>query len=400
MNRITLLSTLPFVAILGACSSSKSAPSAATPGTGSGDSGPFDDAGSAGEGGGDDASPNTTPFEATLSGAQVVPVVLTGAKGTAKFALLADNVTLHYDITQNVAGATGVNVHLGAAGENGSVTHAISPVSVHMTGSIMLTQEEQDALGSDKLYVDVQSPMHLGGEIRGQLTAPGAQIFVVAANGARQIPTVQSSYTGHASFVMSPDQANLTYHVVTDAVPTDVRLHRGIGAVNGPVAYPLTVGQTSDGVVQLAASDPMDLQAGRFYLNIVTANNPAGELRGQLLVPGETLFIGALEGANEVPPVSSQASGGAQFVLGADRVTMHYEAVVTGVLPTAAEIDIAPLGQNGPTMYQLTLNQQGALGQMSLSAGDLPRLFGALLYMNVRTASYTSGELRGQLIER
>jgi hypothetical protein len=371
------------------------------PGTGSGDGGGgLDDGGGAAGEAGDDVSAPGTAFAATLSGAQVVPVVSTAAKGTAKFALLADNQTLTYDITQNVAGATGINVHLGAAGENGAVTHALTPISGHMTGSITLTLDQQDALAADKLYIDIQSPAHLGGEIRGQLVAPGAQIFVAMADGDRQVPGIQSSYMAHASFVMSPDQGNLVYHVVTDAVPTDVRLHRGIGAVNGPVAYPLSVGQTSDGVVQLAASDPMDLQAGRFYLNIVTANNPAGELRGQLLAPGEILFTGALEGANEVPPVPSQATGGAQFVLGADQVTMHYEAVVNGVIPTAAEIDSAPKGQNGPTMYQLTLNQQGALGQMSLSPADIPQLFGASLYMNVRTASYASGELRGQLIKR
>jgi hypothetical protein len=178
-----------------------------------------------------------------------------------------------------------------------------------------------------------------------------------------------------------------------------VRLHRAIAAMNGPVAYPLTpIGQTVDGALTLGASDPDDLAHGRLYLNVVTAANAAGELRGQLITPGETLFSGALSGLYEVPPVPSQANGGAQFILSADRTQLQYEAIVTGVIPTAAEIDNAASGMNGPLMHQLTLAQQGILGQMSMINNDVQKFISNDVYINVRTASYTSGELRAQLL--
>jgi hypothetical protein len=145
-------------------------------------------------------------------------------------------------------------------------------------------------------------------------------------------------------------------------------------------------------------SDPDDLQHARFYLNVVTAANQAGELRGQLLAPGETLFMGVLSGMNEVPPVPSQATGGAQFILSPDQMTLRYEADVNGIIPTSAEIDNAPRGQNGPMLYQLTLAQQNVLGQVSMTSGNLPKLTGGNVYINVRTASYSSGELRTQLV--
>jgi hypothetical protein len=384
----------------GACSSSSSNPGKAPSGSDSGATVTAEGgAGDAGLGDENTATPGTE-FDAALAGGQVVPAVSTTAKGTAKFVLAADGQTLTYDITQNVAGATSVNLHIGAIGENGAVSHQLTPVSGHMTGSVSLTPAEQSAVAVDQLYVDVPSGAHPGGEIRGQAVPPGAQIYVAVGSGTQEVPGVQTAYNAHAAFVLSPDQGNLLYHVVTDAVPTDVRLHRAIASMNGPVAFPLTpIGQTLDGTIQIGASDPGDLQNGRFYLNIVTAANPAGELRGQVLAPGEVLFAGPLAGANEVPPVMSTATGGSQFILSADQTKLHYEAVVSGVIPTAAEIDSAPLGQNGPTLYTLTLDQQGALGQASVAAGDVPKLFGGLAYVNVRTESYVNGELRAQLVQ-
>jgi hypothetical protein len=394
-------------AALGACSSSSTSPnqSASTGGTDSSAGGVAEAGVGAGDDGsgaasGDDGGSPSTAYSATLTGAQVVPAAVTTATGTAKLSLQADNVTLGYDITQNVAGATSVNVHIGAPGENGATTRQLTPVSSHMTGTMMLSMDEQNALAIDQIYIDIESSAHPGGEIRGQVTLPGATIYVATTSGAQEIPRVMSVYTAHGSFILSPDGTTLLYHVSTTAIPTDVRLHREIASINGPVAYPLMpVGQLVDGTLQITGmSDPDDMQHGRFYLNVVTAANQAGELRGQLLAPGETLFMGVLSGMNEVPPVPSQATGGAQFILSPDQMQLRYEADVNGIIPTSAEIDNAPRGQNGPMLYQLTLAQQNVLGQMSMTSGDLPKLMEGNVYINVRTASYAAGELRTQLV--
>jgi hypothetical protein len=410
MKRISSLAVVPFLAALGGCSSSSTAPgsSNSTTNTGGPDGSQMSVRDAGGEGGddgsgtssGDDGGSSATPYSATLSGAQVVPAAPTSATGSAKLSLQADNVTLGYDITQNVAGATAVNVHIGAPGETGATTRQLTPVSGHMTGTIMLSMDEQNALSVDQLYIDVPSSAYPGGEIRGQVTVPGSTIYVATATGSQEVPAVMSSYTAHGSFILSPDQTSLLYHVSTTAIPTDVRLHRAIASINGPVAYPLTPpGQLVDGTLQITGmSDPDDLAHGRFYLNIVTAANPAGELRAQALAPGETLYAGVLSGTNEVPPVTSQATGGAQFVLSPDHMQLRYEADVNGILPTAAEIDNAPRGQNGPMLYQLTLAQQEVLGQLSMASADLPKLMGGNVYVNVRTASYAGGELRTQLL--
>ncbi len=219
--------------------------------------------------------------------------------------------------------------------------------------------------------------------------------------GAQQVPPVSTQYTAHASFVLSPDQATVIFHVVTTAMPTNVLLERAIGSINGQVAYPLTpLGQTMDGTLQLSASDPADLQASHFYVNIQTAANQAGELRGQVIPPGSTLLTGVLAGSNEVPPVSSSATGGVQFVLSADQTSVAYEAVVSGIIPTAMELDQGAFGKNGSTLYSLTLDQQGALGQTNVTSSDTTSLLAGSTYVNVHTASYVSGELRAQLTKQ
>jgi hypothetical protein len=391
----TISTIVPLFGALAACSGGGSH---AEPADGGSDTGVVANGDDSGMATGDDSATPATEFDAKLSGAEVVPAVLTSSSGTAKFFLQADGVTLKYAITLSVPNASAVAIHVGAPAENGPVTHPLTPVSASMNGSITLTMDEQNALALYQLYVDVQTPANSGGEVRGQLIRPGAQIFVALPTGEQQVPPVVTPYHARASFIMSPDQGTVVYHVATDASPTDVRLHRAIGAVNGPVAYPLSpVGQAIDGTLQLGANDPADLIASRFYLNIVTAAQMAGELRGQVIRPGETLFTGTLSGQSEVPPVPSQATGGTQFVLTAAQNSLRYEAVVNGVLPTGVEIDNAPVRANGPTIGQLMLAPEGALGTMPMPAKATSQFFGGAIYVNVRTLSYSTGELRAQL---
>jgi hypothetical protein len=404
MKRHFHLALLPVVAALGACSTSSS-PSGpqnqAAPEGGSGSSaggGTGDDSSASG---GDDGSTPAIEYDAPLTSAQVVHATTSPASGTAKFLLQADGTTLNYDVTQNVANAQAVNLRHGAPGEPGPVAHQLTPVSGHMTGSITLSADEQAALTVDQLYLEVTSTAFPDGEIRGQLMLPGATIFVAVPTGAQQVPPVNTQYTAHASFILSPDQATVMFHVATNATPTNVLLQRAIGSINGQIAYPLTpLGQTMDGSLQIGANDPQDIQGARFYVNIQTAANPAGELRGQLIAPGELLFTGVLAGNNEVPPVASSATGGTQFVLSSDGTTLKYEAIVSGIIPTAMDLDSAPTGQNGATLYQLTLDQQGALGQTNVTSSDTNALVAGSTYVNVHTVSYATGELRAQLTQQ
>jgi hypothetical protein len=361
-----------------------------------------------GDDAGDDGGNGTIPYAADLSGAQVAPTpVATNASGHGDFVLSADGTTLNYNITFAQADfmPSAVNLHIGAVGQSTSVTHQLSPISNPMNGQIALSVDEQTDIASDKLYLDAPTAAYPGGEIRGQLVPPGSKIYVALPTGDQQVPPVRSAYTASASFILTPDQGSLIYHVETSAAPTDVRLHRAIGGLSGPVSYDIPIARLPlEGMLPVGgtggSSDTDDLENGHFYLNIVTQQNPAGELRGQIVHPGEILFSGVLAGANEVPPVTSAATGGTQFILAADQSNVRYEAVVNGVIPTAAEIARGLPGQNGSAMRQLTLDASGALGTVQLMPGEVQGLTIGGVYVNVRTPSYANGELRAQLVKR
>jgi hypothetical protein len=342
-----------------------------------------------------------TSYEAKLSGANVAPApVLTSAQGDANLGLESDGLTLDYDITQSVPNAMSVNLHIGAPLEIGNVAHQLSPISQHMTGKVTLTSDEATALAADQLYIDIPSQAHAGGEIRGQIATPGSTIYTATPQGAQEVPAVLSNYAAHASFILGPDGMSAVYHVVTGATPTNVLLVRAIATISpGQVVYPLMpTGQTIDGTLTLAGGDQADFQANHFFVNILTAQNPAGELRGQVIPAGSTLYSGALLGSNEVPPVSTQAKGGAQFVLSPDQKTIAYELDVNGIIPQSADMDDGAPGKNGPTLYPLTLAGPGALGSIDFASNDLPMLQEGFTYVNVHTASNSSGELRAQLV--
>jgi hypothetical protein len=63
-------------------------------------------------------------------------------------------------------------------------------------------------------------------------------------------------------------------------------------------------------------------------------------------------------------------------------------------------MDNAAPKQNGPMLYQLTLDAQGAMGATPMKSSDYTLLMGGDVAVNVRTASYTNGELRTQLVPR
>jgi hypothetical protein len=398
MKPIPSMAIAPFAFLLAGCTNGANgakAPLAASPDAG--------DDGAATSG--DDGGSATIDYEATLSGAQVAPTpVQTSASGKGTFTLSSDGTTLAYRIVfaQPDFMPTAVNLHLGAVGQSTNVTHQLMPLGNPMSGQIPLTVDEQTAIVGDQLYVDVATLNHPGGEVRGQLVLPGSEIFVATPTGAQQVPAVMTAYAARASFILTPDQGSLIYYVDTGATPSDLRLHRGIGSINGPVAYDLPINNLpAEGTLQIGgaggANDANDLENGRFYLNIVTQQNPAGELRGQLLQPAETLFTGVLSGANEVPPVMTTASGGCQLILSADQSTLKYEAVVSGVIAIAAELDRGLPGQNGSSMRQLTLGQSGAVGSTNMAPDDVQGLMTGSVYLNVKTPSFTNGELRAQL---
>jgi hypothetical protein len=338
-------------------------------------------------------------YVAALSGAQEVPPVATTATGSATFTLSADRTQLTYSVTHTVTGGTASHIHLAAAGENGNVIYPFTPFGSTMTGTLTITATDADNLEQGKMYVNVHSSTYPGGEIRGQILHPGDSLWVANLTGSQENPAVTSTGTGTAAVILDATNSSLRYHVNTTGLTlTNGHIHKAIATINGGVLHPFSpIAATMDGTITLSGTDAQDLADGRWYVNVHTAANPGGELRGQLMQPGEILYSASLSGANEVPPVTTTATGGSQFILDPAGAGLRYEAVFTGLTATASHIHTGAVGVNGNVLYPLTLTASGAKGTQAITTADLTNLNAGNLYINAHTAANPGGEIRGQI---
>lgn len=113
-------------------------------------------------------------------------------------------------------------------------------------------------------------------------------------------------------------------------------------------------------------------------------------------------------GTAEVPPVTTNGSGAGTFALNAAQTEVAYyiSAENLGSNVTAAHFHIAPTGQDGPIVEDITNNIQGNATSLNingrwtnLTASEVASLLAGNVYVNIHTTQNPDGELRGQLVE-
>jgi hypothetical protein len=116
-------------------------------------------------------------FHAALTGASEVPPVQTQGAGTVEATLDPSSHTLTYTLTyQNLSGPpTAAHFHGPAdPGKNAGVEAPIPSAGTSpVKGTAKLTPQQEKDLQGGKVYVNVHTQAHPGGELRGQLQ-PGA----------------------------------------------------------------------------------------------------------------------------------------------------------------------------------------------------------------------------------
>jgi hypothetical protein len=106
-----------------------------------------------------------------------------------------------------------------------------------------------------------------------------------------------------------------------------------------------------------------------------------------------------LSGSQEVPPVTTSATGSGTITVAADQ-SISGSIKTTGIKGTAAHIHLAAPGANGPVIVPLT-----KVGEDGWTVGPGAKLQDAHyqafkdgnLYVNVHSAANPNGEIRGQI---
>jgi hypothetical protein len=107
----------------------------------------------------------------------------------------------------------------------------------------------------------------------------------------------------------------------------------------------------------------------------------------------------SLSGDQEVPPVSTSASGNGTITVSPNK-SVTGSITVSGMEPTAAHIHEAARGENGPVIIPLTKSSDttwSVPAGAKLTDAQYKSYLAGNLYFNVHSAAHKGGEIRAQL---
>lgn len=130
------------------------------------------------------------------------------------------------------------------------------------------------------------SQMGMGGGARG--TETGMETYRATLSGSQEVPPNSSAGSGSAEVTVNPSTMAMTYRVTYSGLSGPASM----GHIHGPapagqnagvkIPFPSVAQSPITGSGTLTAEQYADLKGGRYYVNIHTAANPGGEIRGQL----------------------------------------------------------------------------------------------------------------------
>jgi len=364
------------------------------------------------------------PLGVVLSGAYERPTaVATTGKGSGMLQLEGSTLTFRIDYSGLSGPATLAHIHGPASADVAAgVLIDLAPfnggafgTSGTLAGSVILTSEQKALILSGMTYVNIHTDANKPGEIRGQVV-PVAMGAVLS--GAQEAPTpVVTAGRGSAHFTLQGDQLAfvITYSGLSGAA-TRAHIH-GSGAIGVSAGVLIDLEPFHDGpfgmsgrflgTVTLTPEQLVSLVSGLTYVNVHTAANAAGEIRGQVM-PCVTGFpMGAtLSGDSEVPAVTTSGTGRALLRLEGDMLS--FDIRYGGLSGPATRAHIhgpAAVGVNAGVMIDLAPFHQGSFaeagaftGSVLLTPAQKEDLLGGLTYVNVHTVANAPGEIRGQVV--
>jgi CHRD domain-containing protein len=234
------------------------------------------------------------PFPVALTGNAESPAGDPVATGTAVFRLRSGQGQVCYQISaKNLAPAVAAHIHRGGAAVAGPVVVPLKTPNAAgaASGCAATPRATVKAIlaAPASFYANVHTAEFPGGAIRGQLVGTSTTSFGTIFNLDLR-GTSEPNATGTAVLRILKDSSTVCYrlHAANVTLPTvAAHIHKGAAGTNGPVVVPFTApgadGNSSGCVSSTAAivDDVLANSAG-YYVNVHTAEHPAGAIRSQL----------------------------------------------------------------------------------------------------------------------
>jgi hypothetical protein len=218
-------------------------------------------------------------------------------------------------------------------------------------------------------------------------------------DGAQVVPGTASAAQAWAYATLDAGQTTFTLnltHNLANAYGGAIR--QAAAGSRGPAL--LTLGSAVSPVSQSWTVGPAfvsALGAGNLYLELYSNNYPGGEVRAQL-VSATAGF--PLEAAQETPPTASTAKGRCVATLNVAQTALTVNCTHNVFAPTAAHIHLGAIGVAGGVVQPLTLTATTAATSWALTPADVNNFLSGGLYVNIHSAAYPGGDLRGQMMAK
>ena len=114
-----------------------------------------------------------------------------------------------------------------------------------------------------------------------------------------------------------------------------------------------------------------------------------------------TVFTADLKGTSQVPPIESAATGNAEVTYDDASKMLTWTITYSGLSGNATAAHFhgpAKEGENAGPMVPITQLDSPMKGSATLTEDQSQALTGGKMYVNVHTAKYPDGEIRGQLV--
>lgn len=234
-------------------------------------------------------------FAFNLSPGQTVPRAVSQASGSCAAVLLeleedgGESFELSISCEHDVENPIAAHIHRGAAGETGPIVFPFDdPEDVE--GLFDLTLEDVALLLTESLYVNVHSAEFPSGEVRGQIrfqAANNEQALIFPLGGDQVVPPFATDASGRCLAVLEEADGDteiflVCHHDVAD--PIAAHIHQQVAGENGPIVIDLGGGESPIFLDDMGLSPELAdaFRAGELYVQVHSADNPPGELRGQI----------------------------------------------------------------------------------------------------------------------
>lgn len=337
----------------------------------------------------------------SLSSGQEVPSNNSSATGSFAGKYDKNSNTLSYTITYAGLTPSGMHFHKGAVGVAGGVEMEVKgPYSSGMTGSVKLTDIQEQDLLKGLWYLNIHSAAVAAGEIRGQIVTDNMVVLSnIGLNGKQEVPMNNSTATGTFNGWYDKTTKMLTYTVTLNGVTSaGMHIHKGAVGVAGDVVTEIkAAGGTT---AALTAAQEADLLAGNLYVNVHSTAFPGGEVRGQIVSDNQVVFANEISANNEVPASGSTATGAFYGIYDRPSKKLSYTINFDGTTPTSMHLHKGAAGENGGVEMEVTgPYTSGMKGSVMLNATQETYLLNSMLYLNVHSELYPGGEIRAQLVK-